>query len=376
MHPSVFPETFGRRLEWLVLSVAEIVFLFSLVSEGMGFNSSSKCPVCPMLKSASACLRVVTATEDLKWQHAVHRSHDSWYRRRLCRRFWRAMQLGFGCEHVLDTRRSWTSSESLLVPDAGGHIRSSKSYNRITVVFPVTRRRFGAEAVYAARALASARRELSGTELFLANRIYVLRDAVADVAGVLRLHASSSGMAVTEIWRQTHPQLAEPSTLKLRFGDSVEKVFWRSRLVLDFVSAVWRALALEGGVASAKHVLWLEDDVELLPDFGATLAAWLDDHGARSDWLTLRLLGFARDPDPRTWTWGTRGWGGGGVMLYNFKHLPAHLHFLQENFDAAPLDWLVDRLPAPATVGQWWRPRLLPVRLRHLGEHSTHDGFV
>mmetsp|Transcript_99496 Transcript_99496/g.276823 ORF Transcript_99496/g.276823 Transcript_99496/m.276823 type:complete len:214 (-) Transcript_99496:22-663(-) len=204
----------------------------------------------------------------------------------------------------------------------------------------------------------------------------------------------ASGVASSGVGRglrPEHSELAEPARLRRAFGDSLEKVLWRSRLVLDFAAAADEVLRLfqtastgEARAANSarrvacgsKYMLWLEDDVELQDGFGSLMAEWLREHGAREDWLALRLMGFERDPDPQTWSWGTAGWGGGGVMLLNGVHLGAYGRFLRSAFDAAPLDWLVDHVPPPAGVAAWWRPRLRPVLLRHLGEHSTHEGFV
>lgn len=231
----------------------------------------------------------------------------------------------------------------------------------LSVLFPLAGRKHGAEAVYAPRALVAGQRELAG----LASRICVLEGKGAAIDAE---HLKSLGLGtpaqLTVLRLREHQELSRP--LRAGFGDSPAKVRWRSGLVLDFVRGVQEARRLASG-----HLLWLEDDVELLSGFRSLLTGWLAAHGQRRDWVALRLLGFELDPDNTTWGWGTRGWGGKGTMLYNGALLDEYIPFVAANFDAAPLDWLVDLYPPPPG-SRWWTPELRPVRLRHFGQHSTH----
>ena len=243
----------------------------------------------------------------------------------------------------------------------GGPAKKPKT---LAVVLPVVPRKHGAELAYVQRSVPALMRELANYTL------HVLVFGEKGEAASSALHLLKALPARFQA-RRKHKQLKDPSKLKNAFGDSQEKLIWRSRLVLDFVSAA-RAANLSS--APESHMLWLEEDVELLPGFGRLLEDWLRAEGERKDWLVLRLLGFQRDPDQSTWKWGTAGWGGGGTLLYNGKHLHSYLDFLEANFDAAPLDWL-HRAMAPASA-EWWNPQLEPVLLRHCGEHSTHENFL
>ena len=238
----------------------------------------------------------------------------------------------------------------------------------LAVVLPVVRRKQRAELAYVQRSVPALVRELANQ----VPSVLVFGDRGEAASIALRLLEEFKEKPVRFRFqaRGKHKKLKDPAKLKKAHGDSQEKILWRSRLVLDFVSAAHEALAS----APNSHLLWVEDDVELLPGFGALLQDWLQTHGDRSDWLVLRLLGFQRDADRATWAWGTAGWGGGGTLLYNAQHLQNYLDFLEANFDAAPLDWLHRAMPPP--LAEWWQPQLQPVLLRHFGEHSTHENFL
>ncbi|CAJ1402362.1 unnamed protein product [Effrenium voratum] len=228
----------------------------------------------------------------------------------------------------------------------------------LAVILPALRRAHGAEEAYLQRSAWALRRELRPAE------VLVFGDARPAGLAMRELE----GLPVRFKQRPEHKELQRPESLRRAFGDPLEKVLWRSRLVLDFVSAV-KELDAPGA-----HVLWLEDDVELLPGFGTLLEGWLQEHGRKKDWLCLQLLGFQRDTDPKTWTWGTRGWGGGGSLLYNAAWLPRYREFLAASFDKAPLDWLHKMMPTEGK--EWWQPKLQPVLLKHFGEHSSHEDFL
>ena len=256
-----------------------------------------------------------------------------------------------------------------------GHAKDGKPSNLapsetgvLRVVLPVVRRKRQAQVSYVQRSVPALIRELGNLANWTID-VLVFGDRGEATSIALR-HLKESPLPARFRARRKHRQLEDPSKLKKLHGDSLEKILWRSRLVLDFVSA-----ARESSTASQPHILWLEDDVELLPGFGSLLQDWLHVHGERTDWLVLRLLGFQRDPDEATWAWGTAGWGGGGTLLYNGKNLLSHLDFLEQNFDAAPLDWLHRAMPS-RPLAEWWQPQLQPVLLRHFGEHSTHEQFL
>ncbi|CAK9026697.1 18S rRNA aminocarboxypropyltransferase [Durusdinium trenchii] len=244
------------------------------------------------------------------------------------------------------------------------------SLEELMVVFPVVRRARGAERQYVQRSASALKRELS-----FVTEVLVVGDAGDATATSLHTLGARIGTRARYQERAKHPELRDPSVLRQDFGDPLEKVLWRSRLVLDFHSAIQTALLDDKALVLTRHALWLEDDVELLPGFGQLLRSWLEQHGQRKDWLVLQLLGFERDADQRTWTWGTQGWGGGGTLLYNGAWLSSYASFVKQNFDRAPLDWLPKLMAPPEGLQAWWQPQLRPVLLRHFGQHSTHRDF-
>ena len=236
----------------------------------------------------------------------------------------------------------------------------------ISVVIPIIHRKHSAEVAYVQRSVPSFVKELANQTL----QVLVFGEK-GEASSIALQHLKP--LATRFQARRKHKQLKDPSKLKNAYGDSQEKVLWRSRLVLDFIAAASAVLTSQA-TATTHHLLWLEEDVELLPGFGSLLTDWLRQHAQRKDWLVLRLLGFRRDANRSTWAWGTAGWGGGGTLLYNGKHLRSYLDFLEANFDTAPLDWLHHSMPAFSE--KWWQPKLEPVLLRHFGEHSTHERFL
>eukprot|EP00927_Polykrikos_kofoidii_P060498 TRINITY_DN5545_c0_g1_i2.p1 TRINITY_DN5545_c0_g1~~TRINITY_DN5545_c0_g1_i2.p1 ORF type:complete len:773 (+),score=99.51 TRINITY_DN5545_c0_g1_i2:95-2413(+) len=182
-----------------------------------------------------------------------------------------------------------------------------------------------------------------------------------------------------------HPRLQQPLTRN--FNDSLERVRWRTQLVLDFVEGMSAAISEPGKItadmssssdaiehgrepASDIHgVMWFEDDVAITDMSWAPRVSRIL-LGPPDEWFAVVSLGFRPDPDRRTWLWANQGYGGKGCMIFNSRYLQQFLVFARLRCDVAPLDWLVDIFLREV------RPdlrlvRLDPPGLKHLGEHST-----
>ena len=96
-----------------------------------------------------------------------------------------------------------------------------------------------------------------------------------------------------------YQQLADDSQLKRNFGDSLERIKWRSKQALDFASVMKEAVrvdrAQEGGV---PLYMQLEDDVIASPAFvSRVLARVADAEGRGERWSMLSFYCPHRVPD-------------------------------------------------------------------------------
>lgn len=166
-----------------------------------------------------------------------------------------------------------------------------------------------------------------------------------------------------------HPRLSQG--LAAKFGDSPERVRWRTQLVLDFVDSC--RSVLEAGSNSTDRsrfaLMWFEDDIVVNDvKFAPRLQRLMVD--APPTWFVIGLLGYNIDPDKRSWLWDNKGWGGKGTMVFNANHLPGFLDYATANCDQAPLDWLIE-FYVRRHRQDLHMLRLDPPGLKHLGQHSS-----
>ena len=130
------------------------------------------------------------------------------------------------------------------------------------------------------------------------------------------LHLLRSGfLVIMEVDQSAYPNL---NNLKLNYGDSESRVYWRSKQVVDF------AYMFYVGKELSSYYLQLEDDVissmNLFPKIAKGIKASMD---SNLQWTTLEFskLGFI-------------------AKLYKTSDLERLGKFLMMFYDEQPIDWL------------------------------------
>jgi hypothetical protein len=104
--------------------------------------------------------------------------------------------------------------------------------------------------------------------------------------------------------------------LKRNFNDTLERVRWRSKIVLDFVRMV-RFVS-----DRCRYVIWLEDDVTL-----------------PLGWFANVVNVTPAEPTPWLMVWLSKGMP---AVLFNTQHIDFLLQYLIHHFDDQPVDWLIN----------------------------------
>jgi len=164
-----------------------------------------------------------------------------------------------------------------------------------------------------------------------------------------------------------HLQLVDRSKLTLRWQDSVDRVLWRSKQVLDV------AFLLEecSKVATPEsYFLMIEDDVIAANNFVTKIRTFMDEKLApRTDWITASFYNPWTVEDleelPPYKFFGVIG------QVFRPHDLPTIVEFLRKNFDQSPLDWLfvdfLKKFDGKVVVHT-------PSMFQHVGEVSSLKG--
>lgn len=105
---------------------------------------------------------------------------------------------------------------------------------------------------------------------------------------------------------------------RLKFGDSPQRQYWRSKQNLDYAFLMWYAADM------ADFYMQLEDDIQVVPHFLPSIRSFVDRSLAGEPWLmtSFSTLGFIG-------------------KLFNASRLPSLAEFLFTLNPEAPCDWLV-----------------------------------
>lgn len=199
-----------------------------------------------------------------------------------------------------------------------------------------------------------------------------------DVAAVRLQFAAEISTGLIEIveLQKPHKELKDPTRLARRWGDSLERVVWRSKQVLDVAALMQycadKAYAAGGNSAAASYhyFLMMEDDIISSKHFVRRLRAWVDTHVVKkTDWTMLSFYNPWPVQDmeqlPPNKFFGVIG------QLFRVHDLPVVVEFLKKNFDQSPLDWLfVDFLKKVSGSIIVHTPSLF----QHQGTVSSLDG--
>lgn len=137
-----------------------------------------------------------------------------------------------------------------------------------------------------------------------------------------------------------HPAMRNEAALALRWGDSVERVKWRSKQVLD-VAFLMDYVASSQHFRDAGYVyfLMMEDDIVVAKNFVLRVREWVDRRLALdTNWTMASFYNPWEVQDlerlPPYKFFGVIG------QLFRVHDLPVIVEFLRKNFDQSPLDWL------------------------------------
>lgn len=146
-----------------------------------------------------------------------------------------------------------------------------------------------------------------------------------------------------------HPELEQPCRLRRNFGDSLDRVLWRSRLALD-------AAALLEYATRAKRFIRLEDDILIIKNLSDILDS------------DRRFGSFFHEKKEINFRYLRMIGGSQGMILSREDALNLSRH-LYKYYDVAPLDWLIGDY-----ISEQCDPRLCMVaekRILHVGAHRS-----
>jgi hypothetical protein len=165
-----------------------------------------------------------------------------------------------------------------------------------------------------------------------------------DIASVRIQFADEISTGLIEIveLKAPHKELHDASKLALRWGDSLDRVQWRSKQVLDVATLMeycTQHVNSPGAPNGYHYFLMMEDDIISSKHFVRRLRAWVDSHVIKkTDWTMLSFYNPWPVQDmeqlPPNKFFGVIG------QLFRLHDLPVVVEFLKKNFDQSPLDWL------------------------------------
>ncbi|XP_067048797.1 alpha-1,6-mannosyl-glycoprotein 4-beta-N-acetylglucosaminyltransferase-like isoform X2 [Acropora muricata] len=140
--------------------------------------------------------------------------------------------------------------------------------------------------------------------------------------------------------QEYYPRL---TNLKEKFGDSKERIFWRSKLVIDFSFLMCYCKDL------SQYYLHLEDDVIPAPSFYPKLKDFIASQ--RKQWTVLDVA-----------------LQGAIAKVYQSTDLERLATFLYLMYDELPVDWLIDKWRNIKHSANIFAPASL---FQHVGHHSS-----
>lgn len=161
---------------------------------------------------------------------------------------------------------------------------------------------------------------------------------------------------------------------KLTLGDSAARVAWRAKEAQDYAHVLERCAAL----ATGEFFLVVQDDVLFTRGISASrewAAVHLREVPPHSGGGVRRACSGSLFDLAQATSTGTRPLDGHALQASNLvarvwrkSDVPRVARYLAENFDEAPVDWLVDRL---CKRRRWLTPVMEPNPVRHRGSVSS-----
>mmetsp|Transcript_17697 Transcript_17697/g.29104 ORF Transcript_17697/g.29104 Transcript_17697/m.29104 type:complete len:350 (+) Transcript_17697:178-1227(+) len=152
--------------------------------------------------------------------------------------------------------------------------------------------------------------------------------------------------------------------LNLTHGDSLERVKWRSKQVLDF------AYLMEYCKDKADYYIHLEDDIVAAKNYLQRIDDWLrKNYESRSDWIILSFFnpwsiedGGVYNPD---------SFSGFIGQLYRSSDLEEVIRFFKRRYNDSPADWLMKDYLKESSKKVFAKK---PCLFQHIGVLSSLDG--
>ena len=165
-------------------------------------------------------------------------------------------------------------------------------------------------------------------------------------AELIRQNVASSDIMVYS------PQPRVLKSLPRRHGDSIQRVKWRSSLVLDHIDAMTLA---RKKYPHAEYICRLEDDIVLDKHAVANVQKWVH--------KCTPLCSLEATQKGIYWGDGTR------AIVSNVDDLTRLLQYLKHHYWADPLDWLM--LYYSEQYGGVWTPKIPHQIVKHAPAHKS-----
>ena len=165
-------------------------------------------------------------------------------------------------------------------------------------------------------------------------------------AELIRQNVSSNDIMVYS------PKPRALKSLPRRHGDSIQRVKWRSSLVLDHIDAMNLA---RKKYPHTKYICRLEDDIVLNQKAVANIRKWVHKCTPLCSFETTKKGIYLGN--------GTR------AIVISISHLTRLLLYLKNHYWADPLDWLI--LYYSEQYGDIWTPKEPLQILKHANDHKS-----
>lgn len=185
------------------------------------------------------------------------------------------------------------------------------------------------------------------------------------------VRAQEKGILVVTGRETPYPQLSGP--LKQNFGDSMQRIMWRSKQALDFASVMEYAVELQKDFSNPiPFYLQLEDDIIASPGFVTRILNRVHEYeGSGTSWSMLSF--YCPHPIADGHRLEAGQFYGFIGQLFRMTDLPSIANYFTVNFDDRPVDWLMKDYIVER------KGRILvhsPSLFQHVGHHSSLEGKV
>lgn len=185
---------------------------------------------------------------------------------------------------------------------------------------------------------------------------------------LLNRYKGNTGIWEFKIWKTTSDYEQIQEAMTRTWEDAVNRVKWRSRMVLDFVAL---SRLVRGHSQTTGFYLALHDDVKLNENFFIDLATLIEECESNTDlqhWTQIAV----RDSDETKSIVPANKFAGIHAQAYKMSKMNNLLNYLKENYYKSPLDWLIRDFHVGAQSSNASSPIIaLKHSVHHYGMYST-----